>query len=138
MSASNRTSTRTSRTASTRGNAGTLLLLGILAIALGAGAILYMSRAKDRDVRDEVASLRHDAKVLDMKAEALLGDLANLRVERNVLREKLTGLETHARSNANIVDAPRNSPLYGDPGEPLRLGGGTQAPLDAISGISSS
>jgi septal ring factor EnvC (AmiA/AmiB activator) len=71
-----------------------LLLLGILVVALGAGAILYLNRAKNRGVREEVAELRHEAKVLDMKAEALIGELANLRVERNVLRENLADLQT--------------------------------------------
>jgi len=89
-------STGLSRGTSTRGSAGTLVLLGILVIAFGAAGIFYLSQAKSRGVRDEVASLRHDAKVLDMKAEALIGDLANLRVERNVLREKLTDLKTRS------------------------------------------
>jgi len=65
-----------------------------------------MHRAQGRNGRDEVASLRHEAKVLDMKAEALLGDLANLRVERNVLREKLTNLETRsAETTAALTKA---------------------------------
>jgi len=75
-------------TMKTGGYAGTVLLLVVL-VAVLAGAVVFRGQAKDIGaVRDEVQVLRHEAKVLDMKAEALVGALANLRVERNVLREK--------------------------------------------------
>ena len=89
-----------------RGNSSTLLLLGVLVIALGAGAMLYFKRGSVRRESNEVAELRHAAKVLDMKAEALAGELANLRVERNVLREKFTDLETRsAETSAALAKA---------------------------------
>ena len=88
---------------------------GLPAIALLAGAVVFFGgafflyqkqKAEFGEFRQELSELKVDARELGMRSEALIGDLANLRVERNVLREKLAQLETRsAETDAALSQA---------------------------------
>ena len=83
-------------------------LVSVLAVAviclLGAFLLYRRHNAELDEFRDELASLKVDAKSLSMRHEALIGDRANLRIERNKLRDRVTKLEDRsAESEAALT-----------------------------------
>jgi septal ring factor EnvC (AmiA/AmiB activator) len=86
------------------GLAGTILMLALL-VAVAGGAWLYLAQAKEIDeVRDRVEIVTGEARELSARTDEIIGDMANLRIERNKLRESLATLERkHAEANDRLA-----------------------------------
>jgi septal ring factor EnvC (AmiA/AmiB activator) len=87
---------------------GTILILLLLA-AVAVGCWLYLEQAKEiAAVRDEVETLEREARELSARTDEIVGDLANLRVERNKLRETLSTLERRHGESTALLAAMEN------------------------------
>lgn len=112
-----------------RGGGTGFLVLVILIVVVGGGVFLWRTQAKEMGVlADELAALKLSAKELSMRSEALIGDRANLKIERNKLKARVTklegrGAETEAALEKALADLERTRQERDDyQGKALDLG----------------
>ena len=88
-----------------RGGGPMLPFVIVLVFAVGGGVFLWRLQSKEMEVlADDLAALKLSAKELSMRSEALIGDRANLRIERNKLRDRVTKLEERsAETEAALI-----------------------------------